>query len=166
MFWHHLWYSDTSYALFMRQDELTTKLIHVYLRYGWLSPKNFFWNQHWYKSEEIELPKTQEPKLFYRWITVQGDNEYDLYTYQLRIPGPEFFQTQVHVLRYDNWFVINFYWFQPDKTQKKRANRLNSTYFTHVPHLNKSSLFLSRKYYAALNAFSGDDSDDPFDYEF
>jgi len=127
-FWYHNWYSDSRYSLNLRQDKLVLELIQTYLTYGSKPSINLFWNRFWYKTEPkpLKTPLTS----YYRWVTIRSKRVNTVSTYRMRIAREEIFQTKISVMRFNNWFIVNFYWFQPDKDKNKRARRAKLTSYT------------------------------------
>lgn len=147
-FWHHFWYSDNRYALYLRQDDAILRAIQLYILFGWDEPGKLFWNNYWFKASAA--PQPRDIGKYHRWITVVGNEEGDISTYQFRLTGPEIFQTQIHVLRFNNWFLINFYWFQPDKRKKKRKKRFKAEAYIDTPTSRDSTLVSTARFGASL----------------
>ena len=120
-FWHHYWYSDTNYASFLQQDKIFIELVQLYLKYGTVYGSTFSHNLFWYKT--AAKPKTANLQLYYRWVTTRGREAHEVDTSRLRLETAETFQTRVSILRFDSWFILNIYWFQPDKFKNKRDRR-------------------------------------------
>ena len=120
-FWHHHWYSDSRYDLNLRHDKLILELIQTYVTYGSNPNTKLFYNKFWYRSE----PSPVKPQLsnYYRWLTLYSRTVDTTTTYRMRIPSEEVFQTKISVMKFNSWFIVNFYWFQPDKDKNKRARR-------------------------------------------
>lgn len=137
-FWHHHWYSDTRYDLNLRHDKLILELIQTYVTYGSNPNTTLFRNQFWFKS----IQKPQEPALsnYYRWLTLYSKTVDTTTTYRMRIPSEEIFQTKISVMKFNSWFIVNFYWFQPDKDKNKRARRATTHVSTVTPHPARRSL--------------------------
>lgn len=125
-FWHNYWYSDSRYSLYLQQDKLFTTLVQLYLAYGTSYGSTFFRRAFWYKTA-TPTPQTKL-EIYYRWITTRGREAHEVATARLRLSTAENFQTRVSVLRLNSWFVINIYWFQPDKLKNKRSKRTRVHY--------------------------------------
>ena len=136
-FWHHFWYSDSRYALNLQQDKIFTDLVQVYLTYGSNAQNSLFWNNFWYKTSKS--PAHSGLQLYYRWLTVHNEALKMTTTYRLRLHSEETFQTRVSVLRFSSWWVINLYWFQPDKDKNKRARRAKLGTFTNLTNPRRVS---------------------------
>jgi len=149
-FWHHYWYSDSTYASNLKQDKIFIDLIQTYLVYGSSTPTSFFWNSYWYKTSAA--PSQSILKDYYRWITVSNTVFQMTNTYRLRIVSEEIFQTRISILRFGAWIVVNFYWFQPDKNKKKRSLRVVSHKYTHAEHSMKLSTAPLLKFRSLTNA--------------
>lgn len=126
--WYHSWYSDSRYAFNLQHDKLALELIQVYLKYGNAVHAKLFWNCFWYKTGTA--PTNRPTQVFYRWATVYNETLRMTSTYRMRITSEEVFQTQISVLKFDSWMIVNFYWFQPDKDKKKRARRAKLKRYT------------------------------------
>lgn len=137
-FWHNFWYSDSRYALSLQQDKVFTDLIQTYLAYGSDAQTSAFWNSFWYKTSAI--PVTPNLKSYYRWLTVHNEGLKMTSTYRLRLRGEELFQTRVSILRLSSWWVVNLYWFQPDKDKNKRSRRAALVTFTNLTNAKPVSL--------------------------
>lgn len=120
-FWHHTWYSDTSYSLNLRHDKLILELLQTFLTYGTNPNAKLFWSPYWYKTGS--KPTVPGLHSYYRWLTLHSRTVNTTTTYRMRIPSEEIFQTRISVLKFNSWFIVNFYWFQPDKDKNKRARR-------------------------------------------
>lgn len=146
VFWHHHWYSDSRYALNLRQDKLAITLIQNYLSFGSNVPTHFFWNPYWFKTQTAERP--QESTKYYRWILAKSTALKSITRYRLRIESEEIFQTLVSVLKFNSWILINLYWFQPDKGRNRRlmqAKRFSRTLSTDVNSRSMSHITKWRK---------------------
>lgn len=117
-FWHHYWYSDSRYYLNLQQDNIILDLLNTYLKYGINMQNNHFVNPFWYKTSPstYHIPSTLT---YYRWLTVYNETLRMTSTYRLRLESEETFQTRINVLKFNSWYVLNLYWFQPDKDKKK-----------------------------------------------
>lgn len=142
-FWQHYWYSDSKYALNLRQDKIFIELVQVYLTYGSNVPSTLFWNSYWYKTNPA--PRSSVLRNYYRWSTVYNETLDSLNTYRLRLDGDEFFQTRVSILRFDSWILLNLYWFQPDKRRKKRLSRTRPEVHTEAVNSLRTSPSSFRK---------------------
>lgn len=120
-FWHHFWYSDTHYSLYVQQDKIIADLIQLYLKYGTVHSSVFYRSFFWYKTSNKSRPNVLN--YYYRWVTTEETEHAEAHTSRLRLESAEAFYTRVSVLRFDSWLIVNLYWFQPDKLKNKRAKR-------------------------------------------
>lgn len=135
-FWQHFWYSDSRYALQLKQDKIFIELLKIYLAYGSEAPHTLFWNNYWYKTNPS--PIDRKLSIRYRWSTVYDESSESYITYRLRLEGEEFFQTRITILRLESWLLINLYWFQPDKRRKKRLSRTKPVVYTEAATFTKT----------------------------
>lgn len=156
-FWHHYWYSDSNYASFLQQDKIFIELVQLYLKYGTVYSSTFSYSLFWHKT--APKPKLVDLQLYYRWVTTRGREPHEVATSRLRLETAETFQTRASVLRFDSWFILNIYWFQPDKFKNKRDRRskthksvtpLAYTGSTLTP-LSKLNSLVTRYYVGQLN---------------
>ena len=118
-FWHHFWYSDRCYAMYLQQDALMHLLIETYLTYGSSVQTILFWNSYWFKTTRY----TKSPLFlkYYRWATIQNKVFYTSTNYRFRLTGEHLMRARFSLLRFHSWIIFNFFWFQPNKSQKRRA---------------------------------------------
>lgn len=138
-FWHNMWFSDYNYASNYNQDRIFTTLIKTYLFYGLRLPYNLFANAYWYQRSYYKLSVAT----YYRWITRKGAQFGELIRYSLRNEADCLFPMKLWILRYDQWLVINQYWFHPLKTKTPvrslMENRHTDT-FHFLRHSNLNAL--------------------------
>lgn len=116
--WHHYWFSDSKYYLNLQHDTAVLELLQVYLNYGSDFTTKMLWNPFWYKTSA--RPALRNLFLYYRWLPVYNDILLATTNYQFRLNSEERFNTRINVLKFNSWYVVNLYWFQPDKKRKHR----------------------------------------------
>jgi hypothetical protein len=124
LFWYRFWYTDKNYSLVVQQDAFITKLIHIFINYGILFPKNIFTNRFWYSSEVLTRNYYNEHNTkYYRVVNFKSEamkiNEF----YYIRTKLKNVYYSRIWILRYQNWIIINFYAFQPPKNQTNNDPR-------------------------------------------
>lgn len=119
LFWHHFWYSDFYYAMYLQQDVLMHLLLETYLTYGSSVQTTLFWNPYWFKTTQYR--KSALFLKYYRWATIQNKVFYTYTNYRFRLTGEHLMRARFSLLRFNSWIVLNFFWFQPNKSQKRRA---------------------------------------------
>ena len=154
-FWYSFWYSDTRYSENLKQDSLFIKLLNIYLYYGVNISSNIFSNSYWYSKQFTFL---QFPS-YSRQLTVKNPLLQTQSSYSLRQKTESIYPMKLWLLKYNNWIVINLYWFQPLK--KKNANLKTKTVMTRdlftVPELptmtsvRKLKTIFSIKFFNQLN---------------
>lgn len=117
-FWYRFWYTDKLYALNLNQDRNFTQLINLYLYHGLSMPVNIFYSPFWYKTS---LANLQFPS-YYRWITTKNKTLGFTTSYRLRVQTTDIYPMKLWILRYNNWILLNLYWFQPNKYKRRRAS--------------------------------------------
>ena len=118
-FWYHFWYSDRFYAMYLQQDALMQLLLETYLTYGSSVQTTLFWNSYWFKTTQY-LKSTLFLR-YYRWATIQNKVFYTFTNYRFRLTGEHLMRARFSLLRFNSWIILNFLWFQPNKSQKRRA---------------------------------------------
>ena len=152
-FWHHYWYSDSRYYLNAQHDNLVLELLTTYLNYGTDVSSPMFLNSFWYKT--AVKPQPQDLSRYYRWATVYNDTLRTTNTYRLREESEETFRTRINILKFSSWFVVNVYWFQPDKDKLKRSRRAKLRRKTNVTSGFYTSKSHVTKFNTALKSVSG-----------
>ena len=123
LFWHHFWYSDTRYALYVYQDKLIKLLIETYITYGSNFQTNIFWNSYWFKTTLYS--QTNHHRKYYRWASIVNKVFHTSTDYRFRLTGEQLIRARFTLLRFNTWLVINFFWFQPNKAHKRNLGRSN-----------------------------------------
>jgi hypothetical protein len=126
-FWYKHWYSDTTQALNIKQDDSFEKLINIYLNYGLVFKTNPFLHEYWYRkfAHKIRVFDQEERNTkFFRRFFYTNDNLSIEHTYLIRNRTGEYFPMRTWVMKYGGWVIICVNWFKPLKT--RRAVRLGS----------------------------------------
>lgn len=110
-FWYRFWYSDVSYSNNLKQDLIFSKLLNIYLYYGINLPNTLFFSNYWYKSNLQSINKVN----YYRHFTFKNKILGIESAYRLRTKITDIYPMKLWLLRFNNWIIINFYWFQPNK---------------------------------------------------
>lgn len=134
-FWHNFWYNDFNYAFILRQDDIFTKLIHIFLIHGINMTYNFFANNYWYLKHFSHLQFLP----YQRWVTRKSDQTGKEIKFVIRKEVDAVFLMKLWILRYGNWLIINQYWFRPFKGKRRRRkgenpNHLDSFNFSNTPN--------------------------------
>lgn len=108
-FWYHFWYSDNYYTKYLQQDAMFLKLLNLYLFFGLYTTRNFFVKSYWYMKQTNPI----DVKRYFRYYTVKNKTLHTVSTYRLRKTLKHIYPMRLWFLRYNGWFLINVYWFQP-----------------------------------------------------
>ena len=146
--WHHYWYSDSRYSLNLQLDNSILTLLNIYLNYGSDFYTRMLWNSFWYKTSS--WPKEVKQEKYYRWLSVYNDVSMSTNNYPFRLASEERFTTRISVLKFNSWYIINLYWFQPDKKKNKRLQQAKLSSFTSIQTENYRSLSTLAKTKASL----------------
>jgi len=114
-FWYSFWYSDMRYSENLKQDSLFIKLLNIYLYYGVNISSNIFANIYWYSKQFTLL----QFSLYTRQLTFKNPLLQTQSSYSLRQKIDSIYPMKLWLLKYNNWLVINLYWFQPFKKKHK-----------------------------------------------
>lgn len=115
-FWYRFWFSDTSYSNNLQQDQIFVKLLNIYFNYGIELPKSIFFSNYWFHKT---LKPSQFPE-YYRFSTFRNQTLGLHSSYRLRSGVTDVYPMRLWLFKYNNWVVINFYWFQPFKKRLSR----------------------------------------------
>lgn len=129
LFWYRFWYNDKINALINQQDYLINRFVYIYVHYGLLCSKNFFIHKYWYLNlaPYLQIFKQEIYTKYFRVAEYRNKLNKEIKIYKLRIKIKNLHYTKLWILRYQNWLVINFYWFQPLKKKKKKLRKLNKS---------------------------------------
>jgi len=122
-FWYNFWYSDNRYSENLKQDALFLKLLNIYLYYGINISTNMFANFYWYSKNFKQLMLNNYTRLLTFKNPLLGTKS----SYELRQKTDSIYPMKVWLLRYNNWIIINIYWFQPLKKKIKHNRRNNKS---------------------------------------
>ena len=163
-FWHHYWFSDTKYALNLQHDRLILELLQTFIKYGSNVHKLTFWNPFWYKKN-IQ-PSNTNSNYLYRWVTMYSKSADTNSTYRLRKEGEEIFLARTSFLKLNSWLIVNFYWFQPDKSKKKRVLRTSTRRRIHTRTClyTSSSILLKTRTLLQFQLTNNSPSTLPYDF--
>jgi hypothetical protein len=131
-FWYNLWFTDYNFKNFYNQDKIFSQLLNVYLFNGLNLPYNIFANQYWYSKL---FYRTTAPS-YYKWITRKGSQFGELVRYSLRLETECLFPMKLWILRYNNWIILNQYWFYPLKKKLSSFRGLSSLNSSHKDAFN------------------------------
>ena len=140
IYWDSVWYSDIRYSFNLKQDLIIEDLLQTYLYYGLKVQANLFHNSYWYKSST--LPPKQSLKHSLRYYN--KINHFDILSeemvyYYLRIKQKDLYFMKLWIMKFANWVVINWYWFQPKNRKMKKKKRMKDTVFFKTPPLKTIS---------------------------
>jgi hypothetical protein len=116
-FWYSFWYSDNRYSENLKQDSLFIKLLNLYLYYGVNTSINIFANVYWYSKQF----KTLHLLPYSRQLTFKNPLLQTQSSYSLRHKTDSIYPMKLWLLKYNNWLVINLYWFQPFKKKHRKT---------------------------------------------
>jgi hypothetical protein len=128
LFWYRLWFNDWNPSINIHQDSLINKLVQIFINYGLSHYKNLFLNKRFfphiinnYKNflhdHAIKYTRLVEHK-----NKTTGENR----AFQQRLKAKNLFCSKLWILRYQNWLILNFYFFQPLKPRRRSLNRFKT----------------------------------------
>lgn len=151
LFWYKYWYTDKTQQLNIQQDDIFSKLIHTYLFYGIIYPRNIFVNKRWFKSNykiDYKIYPIFNEK-YYRWSEIKHGLLQEKIIKKFRIKKLNFYYTRIWLLRYQQWLIINFYSYKPFKKSKrfkpsqiKNLDRFHTNVITYKTNIKQIKLFL------------------------
>jgi hypothetical protein len=126
LFWYKIWYSDHQNPLLIQLGKIVDEFVYSYVVYGIILYRDLFSSKYWWENHEHILKFNDYLKIdkYYRKVTfihksLEVNNEY-----YLRVGLLHVFTSKIKILRYQNWIVINFCYFQPlIRKLKKNINK-------------------------------------------
>lgn len=160
IYWSKLWYSDQNYTTNLKQDSVFIQLLKMYFMYGLQTPVNLFLLKYWYFSKKTDTKKnhlTFTNKYYRRYSKNLTLDEKDN-SYTLRLATKDIFPMKVWIFKFQNWILLNFYWFQPlkksifkqIKKQPKTFSLLQLENHESLSSLRRYRLFLSKNLYTVF----------------
>jgi len=98
------------------QDRNFSQLLTIYLHYGLSVPINAYYSPYWYNSNLVNL----KTPIYFRWITTKNKTLGFNTVYRLRTKTTDLYPMKLWILKYNNWLILNLYWFQPNKFKRRR----------------------------------------------
>jgi len=148
IYWSKLWYSDTNYTVNVKQDSLFINLLKIYFMYGLQTPKNLFALKYWYFSTVKKLNITHgyvQNKYYRRYtknLTISDNQD----SYKLRIATKDIFPMKIWIFKFQNWILLNFYWFQPVKKSAQKSLKRQPKTFSLLQQPNTEVFSSLRRY--------------------
>lgn len=145
LIWYRFWYTDKNSFFLNHQDSFLNRLILTYIHYGILFYKNIFINKYWYFSYKFPFKnylKSQISKYF-RFVEYKSTVVSEQQICKLRVKTKNIYISKIWILRYQNWVVVNFYFFQPAKSRivAKKIKNSNLSAFSSSSFLQKSTFY-------------------------
>lgn len=152
LFWYRYWFNDKNNALIINQDNIINKLVLIYLHFGILFAKNIFLSKYWYDNDIINNNKNQYNIFnlkYFRLVEYKNKilKEYKLY--RLRNKIKNLYHSKIWIMRYQKWFILNFYSFQPlpTKLNKKFIKRKSIDSYLKKKNYNWRYSFYRHKFF-------------------
>jgi len=130
LFWRYLGYVDKKYPLFIQLTKAIDHLIYLYLLFGLLSYNDKFTSAYWYENHTDIQSVTEYTKIFKyfrRTLYIDRIFQIDNY-YNLRVSLKHAYTSRIQIFKYQEWFIVNFYYFQPLSFRKSLWRRKVNTY--------------------------------------
>jgi hypothetical protein len=123
LFWYRLWFNDRIQTLLYQQDSIIEQLLYIYLHFGSFQYRHFILASYWFDERHYKLKQFLDAssQRMFRVVEYKSKTISDNRSYRLRTSAKNMYYSRVWVLRFQNWLVINFYFFQPLKVSSRRA---------------------------------------------
>ena len=149
LFWYKFWYNDKISNLVYQQDSWIETLVLIYVKYGSFHYKNYFISKYWYAGTNVKS-RTFYLKLHarsFRFVEYKNRETNIHQITRLRNHIKNVYYSRLWILRFQNWVVINFYFFQPPKSNKilKKINYRETNTSILIDQLDFNFLFLRQK---------------------
>lgn len=155
LFWRQMWTVDKNYASVLHQNKNFLKLINTFLMFGVLHPVNIFMHRRWYETVWKTAPDffnehvTRYYRIMYFKDAITGDDN----TYFERTKIKALYDTKVWLLRYQNWIVFLYFYFQPVMgivTRKRKKKKYLKDYNAYGREMTKNLVYLRRLKYIVM----------------
>lgn len=157
LFWYKFWFSDFSVDRTFHQDSLIDQFILSYLNYGILYNKKVFFTKYWYNSWNFKniINSLNLPNKYFRVTEYKNRSTGEFKKYKIRIKFKNTYFSRVWILRFQNWIVVNLYFFQPVKkinnkkinNNKRSINKLTSQLSDSKPVFKRIKMSIFLVYY-------------------
>lgn len=124
-FWYKHWLSEKNYQNNIKQDINIENIIVDFMNFGIRHNKNFFINNYRFPIKSSKYEYYNIHKYFRRVFYSNSSLEIE-HSYLLRFKTAEFFPLKIWIFKFNNWVIISYKWFKPDKTSKYLKNVLKS----------------------------------------
>jgi hypothetical protein len=149
IYWSKLWYSDKNYTTNLKQDSIFNHLLKAYFMYGLQTPKNLFLLKYWYfnkKNLNIKWNHINFQNTYYRRYAKNSALNDNQDFYKLRLQSKDIFPMKMWIFKFQNWILINLYWFQPVKKSFFKKLRQQPKTFTLLEAEQKQTFSSLRRY--------------------
>lgn len=163
LFWYNFWFADKNYSFLLQQDRILNTFFFIYINFGLLHPVHPFLNRYWYGDDSkfnYNFPPIHNAQYF-RFVDTPYDETDVTGHYRARKQLSHVYLTKIWIIRYDKWFILNFYCFRPRETElvkkrvvKKKKLRLDPTSFTSynsIKIFKRLKFILGYYYYARIS---------------
>jgi hypothetical protein len=117
LFWYNFWFCDKNYSFALQQDRILSMFFYTYVNYGLFQYTNIFLNKYWYHNSSFNFQQSLIYNTkYFRSYDSQIDEEGLTNSYRTRIQISTMYETRIWILRFRNWFFLNFYCFRPRET--------------------------------------------------
>lgn len=150
-YWNSLWYSDVRYSTNLKQDAIFEELLQTYLHYGLKMRSSYFVHPFWHKitNEKYKLKVKKQDQKYYKAFTKWDFVTRDYIFYSLRTRQLDLYFMKIWILKFNNWVIINLYWFQPLKRKGKYYYRSKNYFFIKFNKVRQFSLW--KRMYATIS---------------
>lgn len=154
-------YTDFQKPHFYHLCKILDQFVFHYLTYGILSRQNIFSNNYWWINNSLIRIQSSHLQLnkYYRKVRFIHEKLEINEEYYLRTSVKFLSLTKVQFLKYQNWFIIRLYYFQPQikKLTLKKTKRNFYSFLSSQIFANKS-LQRIRLFFVWINALKKHES--------
>ena len=143
-YWTSLWYSDTHYSNNLKQNLIIENLIKIFFSYGLLQYSNIFKHNYWFK---IKSNAYLSPIKWKRYFRTLNNRNVDFYNDSklLRNEKKDTYPMKLWIVKFNQWLIINYYWFQPKKNKKYSIKAKNTFVYFDTQKKKNLNLFYRLK---------------------
>lgn len=126
LFWYKYWFQDFYKQLNIQKDIIFETLVYYYIFFGFQFSHNHLKNIRWLSSKHFPKDDFKNFTLqYYREVEISNKYNYDIVLDIFRIKSSDLLHSRFWLMKFQNWIIINFYAFQPNKRNKLSVKKFD-----------------------------------------
>jgi hypothetical protein len=150
LFWYNFWYQDKNTSFSFNFDKIVQNFIYLYLNFGLILTKNFFFFKYWYQKtiEKKNIIFQLNNYKYFRILEHKNRITGEITPFYVRIKKKNIYFTKLWILKYQNWLILSVLAYKPFQKKKnilKKKVKEKSFVFEELPEkFNKNLLLIFR----------------------